>query len=61
MLPTLAFTGQRNGRVGLDRGSTRFMEHIRDIRGDARHYARRRAVVCRSEKNLPLDKLTTVS
>ena len=46
----VGITGQRDGRRGLGGGSTRLMEHIRDIRGDARHNARRRAGECRDKK-----------
>ena len=47
----VGITGQREGRKGLGGGSsTRLMEHIRDIRGDARHNARRRAGEGRDEK-----------
>ena len=46
----VGITGQRDGGKSLGGGSTRFMEHIRDIRGDARHNARRRAGECRDKK-----------
>ena len=46
----VGITGQRDGGRGLGGGSTRLMEHIRDIRGDARHSARRRAGECRDKK-----------
>ena len=46
----VGITGQRDGGRNLGGGSTRFMEHIRDIRGDARHNARRRAGECQDKK-----------
>ena len=48
----VGITGQRNGDNGLGGGSTRFMEHARDIRGDARQKARHRAGECRSQKRV---------
>ena len=46
----VGITGQRDGGKGLGGGSTRLMEHIRGIRGDARHNARHRAGECRDKK-----------